>query len=176
MAEQETVEAFIEIPAGSINKYEYDADLGVFRLSRVMFPSVHYPVNYGLIPGTEAGDGDRLDIMVLSEEPILRGTLLPVRPVALLRMSDQKGKDEKVLAVPEKDPHFDSVKECGDLPANRLQEIELFFRLYRLPEHEGEVKIEGWGSAQEAADLIQQSTVRPAEEDEMFRPGARVGN
>src|SRR5579884_4311093 len=120
--QDDAIEALIEIPAGSMNKYEYDTERDVFRLSRVLFPSVHYPVNYGMVPGTRGGDGDRLDIMVLSEEPILRGTLVNVRPVGVLRMKDQDGADEKVLAVPQDDPHYDNVRDCEDLPQNRLTE------------------------------------------------------
>lgn len=172
---EEMLQALIEIPAGSINKYEYDSELGVFRLSRVLFPSVRYPVNYGMLPGTRAGDGDRLDIMVLSEEPMLRGTLLSVRPVALLRMSDQKGEDMKVLAVPENDPHYDSVRGSDDVPPNRLRQIELFFQLYRLPDaHPENVKIDGWASADDAWKLIRGSIVMAPEEDEIFRTGSRA--
>jgi len=169
VSKPDTIDAFIEIPANSSNKYEYDDELGAFRLSRVMFPSVRYPVNYGFVPGTRAGDGDRLDIMVLSDEPILRGTVLAVRPVAVLCMSDQKGQDEKILAVPGDDPHFDSVRECRDIPPNRLHAVELFFRLYRLPDSQEEVQIDGWEAADEAWRLIRECAVSPTAEDAMFR-------
>src|SRR5215469_12618398 len=99
----EKVNAVIEIPKGSVNKYEYDVKLQVFRLDRTLFSPVHYPGDYGFIPGTLGLDGDPLDVLVLVEAPSFAGCLIEVRPIGLLRMLDQGKNDEKILAVAESD-------------------------------------------------------------------------
>jgi inorganic pyrophosphatase len=102
--------AFIEIPRGSRNKYEYDEEHGVFRLDRVLYSSVHYPTDYGFIPDTLAEDGDHLDILVLVQEPTFPGCLIETRPLGGLDMADEKGPDFKVLAVPVDDPRYSHVQ------------------------------------------------------------------
>src|SRR5215210_7736950 len=112
-----TVLAFIEIPRGSRNKYEYDEATGAFRLDRVLFSSVHYPTDCGFIPDTLAEDGDHLDILVIVHEPTFPGCVIPARVLGGLDMADEKGPDFKVLAVPVGDPRFSHVhtlKELGD--------------------------------------------------------------
>jgi inorganic pyrophosphatase len=97
----------VEIPRNSGNKYEYDPELGVFRLDRSLYSPMHYPGDYGFIPGTLADDGDALDVLTLVDEPSHPGIMIAVRPVGLLQMEDQGAADQKVLAVPNRNPRFD---------------------------------------------------------------------
>src|SRR5512142_956951 len=95
----ERVNAVIEIPAGSVNKYEYDKKLHVFRLDRTLYSPVHYPGDYGFVPRTLACDDDPLDIVILVDHPTFTGCVVEVRPIGMLEMLDQGVRDEKVLAV-----------------------------------------------------------------------------
>src|SRR5512136_922753 len=117
------IDVVIEIPKGSRNKYEYDEQLGTFRLDRVLYSSVHYPTDYGFVPNTLAEDGDHLDVLVIVTEPTFTGCHILVRPVGVLSMRDEKGVDAKILAVPVRDPRFDGYIELGSLPGHLLLEI-----------------------------------------------------
>src|SRR2546423_7145328 len=97
---QETIDVLVEIPRGSRNKYEFDHSKGRIKLDRVLYSSVHYPTDYGLIPETLSPDGDELDALVMVEEPTFPGCLVSARPIGVLIMQDEKGEDSKVLAVP----------------------------------------------------------------------------
>src|SRR6185436_20527456 len=103
----------VEIPKNSGNKYEYDGALGVFRLDRALYSPMHYPGDYGFIPGTLADDGDPLDIVVLMREPSFPGCLISARPLGLLIMEDEKGHDEKILAVPTTDPSYETYQNLA---------------------------------------------------------------
>ena len=139
----ELVTAFIEIPRGSRNKYEYDEDAGVWKLDRVLYSSVHYPTDYGWIPNTLAEDGDHLDILVLVQEPTFPGCLIDARPLGGLDMSDEAGRDFKVLAVPEFDPRFSHYQSLEQVGPHWLREIETFFKTYKLLEDK-ETEVLGW--------------------------------
>ena len=91
----DVVNAVIEVPIGSTNKVEYDPELGIFRLDRVLYSPMHYPGDYGFIPGTYADDGDPVDVVVLMNNPTFPGCVLSVRPLGFLEMSDEKGQDQK---------------------------------------------------------------------------------
>ena len=145
----ETVEAVVEIPKGSRNKYEYDHATGHIRLDRVLYSSVHYPTDYGFIPCTHAADGDPLDVMIIVEEPTFPGCRALVRPIGVLLMRDEKGVDEKILAVPVADPRFDGINDISDLQPHWLAEIENFFNTYKLLEDK-ETVVEEWRGAHEA--------------------------
>ena len=123
--------AVVEIPKFGVNKYEYDPALGVFRLDRALLSAVHYPAEYGFIPRTLAGDGDPLDVLVLTNEPTFTGCVIEVRPLALLVMRDEKGDDEKLLAVPLVDPRFADTRDRDDVSPHLLREIEHFFQVYK---------------------------------------------
>lgn len=152
------VDVFVEIPKGSRAKYELDKETGRIRLDRVLFSSVHYPADYGFVMDTIAGDGDPLDALVVVEEPTFPGCVVPARPIGTLLMTDEKGKDEKILAVPVGDPRFDQVKELKDLPKHWLREIENFFGTYKTLESERqEVTLGGWRGAKTAWALIEKS-------------------
>jgi inorganic pyrophosphatase len=152
VSDSEHVLAFIEIPQGSRNKYEYDKPTRTFRLDRVLFSSVHYPTDYGFIPDTLGEDGDPLDILVIVHEPTFPGCLIPARVLGGLDMSDEKGSDFKVLAVPVGDPRFSHVHTLKELGDHWLREIETFFATYKLLEPK-QTEVLGWHD-QEAATLV----------------------
>lgn len=153
------VEVMIEIPRGARNKYEYDHDRGIFRLDRVLYSSMHYPTDYGFIPGTLAGDGDPLDVLVIVEEPTFPGCFMRVRPIGTLSMSDQAGPDEKILAVLVDDPRFASIKNLPDLQEHWPKEIAAFFRTYK--ELQGiETDVRGWSRVGEAWRVIEECCQR----------------
>lgn len=125
------VNAFIEIPMGSQNKYEHDKVTGLIRLDRVLYSPIHYPADYGYVPETLAGDGDPLDILVLITVPTFPGCLVPSRVIGAMAMEDDKGQDTKLLAVCEVDPRFDHVTSLGHVGSHTLREIEHFFSVYK---------------------------------------------
>ncbi|HXD58760.1 MAG TPA: inorganic diphosphatase, partial [Thermoleophilaceae bacterium] len=110
-----TLICFVEIPKGSRNKYEYDLESGVIKLDRFLFSSMVYPTDYGFIPETLSLDGDPLDVLVLVSEPTFPGCMIDVKPIALFRMEDDKGIDDKVLCVPLQDPLWNSLDELEDI-------------------------------------------------------------
>lgn len=155
------VEAVIEIPRGSRNKYEFDHERGVFRLDRVLYSSVHYPTDYGFIADTLSGDGDPLDILVVVEEPTFPGCHLRARPIGTLDMVDEKGPDEKILAVLADDPRFSGIHRIGDLQEHWIKEIAAFFRTYK--ELQGEaVDVRGWHDVEIAWRIIGEARERHA--------------
>ncbi len=160
--DQQSVLAFIEIPRGSRNKYEYDETLGQLKLDRVLYSSVHYPTDYGFVPDTLAEDGDHLDILVLMQEPTFPGCLIEARPIGGLDMSDEKGPDFKVLAVPVGDPRYRQVIDLASLGDNWLKEIETFFATYKLLEPK-QTEVLGWHDAAFAWDMIESCRRRFAE-------------
>lgn len=149
-----TVEAVIEIPRGSRNKYELDDKTGKIRLDRVLYSSVHYPTDYGFIPNTLAPDGDHLDILVVIHEPTFPGCVIEARPIGGLDMEDEKGSDFKVLAVPTGDPRFDDTRKLDDLPKHWLREIETFFDTYKILEPK-QTEVLGWHDLAEAWEMIE---------------------
>jgi len=153
------VNAVIEIPMGSTNKYEFDPDLKVFTLNRVLYSAVHYPADYGFIPGTLGDDGDPLDILVLLSSPTFPGCVLEARPIGVLEMEDDKGKDEKILAVAEKDPRFSGIQDLKDVAPHLLREIEHFFNVYKDLE-EGSATTYGWSDRKKAYQFIEKYAVK----------------
>ena len=147
------VNAVIEIPRDSVNKYEYDKALHVFRLDRTLFSPVHYPGDYGFIPSTLGHDGDPLDVLVLVEAPSFPGCLMEVRPIGVLQMVDQGNRDEKILAVAQSDPFYSQVNDASQVPQHQLREIEHFFSIYKYLEDK-RTEIAGWGDAEEARNII----------------------
>jgi inorganic pyrophosphatase len=147
------VNAVIEIPKDSVNKYEYDKELHVFRLDRTLFSPVHYPGDYGFIPCTLGLDGDPLDVLVLVEAPSFPGCLIEVRPIGVLRMMDQGKGDEKILAVAESDPLYREVKDCSQVFEHTLREIEHFFSIYKNLEGK-KTEIVGWAGVELARKII----------------------
>ena len=152
------VNAIVEVPVGSRNKYEYDPDLGVMARDRVLPGAVRYPTDYGFIPSTVADDGDPLDILVAAYDPAFPGCLVRARPVGALDMSDSSGRDRTILAIPDDDPRFADIKSLDDLPDQNLTEVEEFFEVYKRLEGDKEVEIHGWLSLEEAHQVIRDFT------------------
>jgi inorganic pyrophosphatase len=149
----ELVRMIVEIPKNSANKYEYDGNLGVFRLDRALYSPMHYPGDYGFIPGTLASDGDPMDVLVMVEEPSFPGCLIEVRPVGILNMIDQQEKDQKILAVPNRNPRYDEIHTIDQIFPHVRREIEHFFTIYK--ELEGRVThTQGWDGPREARRAI----------------------
>ena len=149
----------VEIPKGSRNKYEWDDALGGIKLDRFLFSSVVYPSDYGFIPETVGEDGDPLDALVVVSQATFPGCVIPVRAIAVLRMSDDKGQDDKVICVPESDPAWDETEDLDDLPAQLRVEIEHFFSIYKQPEGK-DVSIQGWRGRDDALAIIAESRER----------------
>jgi len=143
----------VEIPKNSGNKYEYDGKLGVFRLDRALYSPMHYPGDYGFIPGTRADDDDPLDVLALVEEPSFSGCLIEVRPVGILNMVDNDLADQKIVAVPNRNPRYDEVHTMDQIFPHVRREIEHFFAIYK--ELEGKkTKMLGWGRPMESREVI----------------------
>jgi inorganic pyrophosphatase len=125
----------IEIPKGSKNKYELDKETGLLKLDRVLYSAVHYPADYGFIPRTFCDDGDPLDALVLSQEPVYPLTLVEARAIGVMRMRDEKGIDDKIVAVSVHDPAFSGYTDKAQLPGHLLLELQRFFQDYKALEH-----------------------------------------
>ena len=147
------IEVVVEIPRGSRNKYELDKERGVLVLDRVLYSSVHYPTDYGFISDTLALDGDALDALVVVDEPTFPGCHLIARPIGVLDMQDEKGPDQKILAVPIGDPRFASIHDLHDIDQHWLREIENFFQTYKALEDKW-TDVVGWEDAAAAARVI----------------------
>ena len=126
-----TFDVTIEIPKGTKNKYEMDHNTGRIRLDRTLFTSTQYPYDYGFIEGTLGQDGDPLDAMVIGNEPTFPGCLIECRAVAMFRMTDEMGGDDKVLCIPTADRRRDHQQDISDIPEYMLLEIEHFFTVYK---------------------------------------------
>jgi inorganic pyrophosphatase len=156
--------AFIEIPKGSRNKYEYDHELEALVLDRFLFSSMVYPTDYGFIPETLGLDGDPLDVMVCVSEATFPGCRIAVKPIALFKMEDDKGIDDKVLAVPLSDPTWNALETLEDLPGQLQDEIAHFFSVYKDLEQK-KVKVDGWYSREDAIEEIEEARKRHRERD-----------
>ena len=128
-------EALIEIPRGSKAKYELDKDTGLLRLDRVLYTSTVYPANYGFIPRTYADDGDPLDVLILCNEVIFPMTLVRCYPIGVIKMIDEGELDEKIIAIPEKDPNYNVYHDISELPKHIFEEMMHFFEVYKKLEH-----------------------------------------
>jgi inorganic pyrophosphatase len=148
-----TVDAIVETPRGSRNKYEFDPATGDIRLDRVLYSSVHYPGDYGFIPGTMSGDGDPLDVLILVEEPTFPGCRVRVRPIGVLLLRDERFEDEKILGIPVGDPRFEDLRDLIDLPHHWLAEVEKFFETYKELE-EKTTATGGWKGMAEALQVL----------------------
>ena len=147
------VRMIVEIPKNSSNKYEYDHELDLFRMDRTLYLPLHYPGDYGFIPGTLSEDGDPLDILTQVGEPSYPGVMLLVRLIGLLDMIDCDQPDQKILAVAHRDPRFEQIHSTEHVFKHSLREIEEFFSIYK--DLEGKhVEMRGWRGPDEAHRLI----------------------
>jgi inorganic pyrophosphatase len=143
----------IEIPKGSTNKYELDKETGLLRLDRVLYSAVHYPADYGFIPRTYCDDGDPLDVLVLGQEPVYPLTIVEARAIGVMRMRDEKGIDDKIVAVSVHDPAFADYTDKDQLPAHVLRQVRRFFEDYKVLEHK-QVVVEDLLGPPEALRII----------------------
>jgi len=125
----------IEIPKGSKNKYELDKDTGLLKLDRVLYSAVYYPADYGFIPRTYCDDGDPLDALVLCQEAVFPLTIVEARAIGVMRMRDEKGIDDKIVAVSVRDPAFSDYTDQAQLPKHLLREVQRFFEDYKVLEN-----------------------------------------
>jgi inorganic pyrophosphatase len=125
----------IEIPKGSKNKYELDKKTGLLMADRVLYSSVHYPANYGFVPQTYCEDGDPLDILVLSQEELVPLCLVQCKAIGMMSMRDEKGQDDKIIAVHYNDPAYNSYDDISALPRHVVKELRRFFEDYKTLEH-----------------------------------------
>ena len=149
------IPAFIEISKGSNIKYEWDQANNALMLDRILHSSVVYPENYGFIPQTLCEDGDPLDVLILSNHSLQPGSIAYVRPICYMNMTDEKGKDEKLLAVLDKEPYFKDFKTMIDISQHKLNEIKEFFNTYKNLEKDKWTIIEEWNDISKTIKLIE---------------------
>lgn len=156
------VSVLIEIPQGSNVKYEFDEEENVIKVDRILYTAMFYPFNYGFIPGTLEEDGDPLDVLVISNYPLMPGSVIEVRPVGMLFMRDEEGEDAKIIAVPidKIDPTFSNIKDINDVPDAIKNKITHFFEHYKELEPGKWVKVSGWGNASQAKERISKAIER----------------
>lgn len=162
MTDTSTFDVFIEIPAGSRNKYEFDFDSKLMRFDRLLFSSMKYPADYGFIPETYALDNDPLDVLLLATEPTIPGLVVEVKPIGVFYMSDDKGKDEKIICVPTGDPLMSELNDLDDINNHLLKEIEHFFKVYKDLENK-KVETNGFGDKKAALEMIKECQERFAQ-------------
>ena len=172
-APQHALVCVVEIPKGGRNKYEYDPELGGIKFDRLLMSAATYPTDYGYLRGTLGRDGDPLDALVCLYEPTFPGCLIPVKPIGMFQMTDDKGGDDKILCVPLADPYWSNYEEIDELPLPLREEIEQFFSIYK--DLEGKrVDVQGWRSRADAQREIEDSFARLRDADGQAAAGARA--
>jgi inorganic pyrophosphatase len=159
----EDVNVIVEVPVGGHPiKYEMDKEAGTLVVDRFLYTPMTYPGNYGFVPHTLSEDGDPIDVLIASTRPLVPGCVINVRPIGVLKMEDNSGKDEKIIAVPSPKLtlRYEKVKDYTDLPEITLKQIEHFFEHYKDLEPGKWVKIFGWGDSKEAGELILEAVER----------------
>jgi inorganic pyrophosphatase len=148
--------AYIEIPRGSTVKYELDKQLGLLQVDRVLYSAVHYPANYGFVPRTYCDDGDPIDVLALGQESVVPGVLLRARAIGVMHMRDEKGQDDKLIAVHVDDPEYMNYHDLNELPPHRLKELERFFLDYKVLEHKN-VTVQEFRGAEQALVVLREA-------------------
>lgn len=159
----EDINVIIEVPfGGQPVKYELDKDSGTVFVDRYLHTPMRYPCNYGFMPHTLSDDGDPIDVMVLGQTELVPGCVVRARPIGVLLMEDESGLDEKILAAPHEKltPFYNSIQNYTDVHEAQLARITHFFEHYKDLEPNKWVKVQGWGDAKRAAQLIQESIER----------------
>ncbi len=150
-------QAVIEIPRGSRSKYEIDKDTGLLRLDRILYSAVHYPANYGFLPRTYCEDGDALDALVLCQEDLVPLCLVAARPIGVITMTDDMGRDDKIIAVCADDPEYAHIHEVAELAPHRLRELQQFLLDYKTLEGK-EVNIDDLRPRADATHVIDEAS------------------
>src|SRR3990167_5763090 len=152
----EEIYVVIEIPQGSSIKYEIDEETGELFVDRFLHTAMFYPLNYGFIPQTKEADGDPVDVLVLSDQPVTPKSVIPARPIGLLETEDEEGIDAKLVAVPaiKIDPTYTHIKDFSDLPKILQDKIAHFFEQYKVLEGGKWVKVKSWKNADAAKEKI----------------------
>jgi inorganic pyrophosphatase len=132
---EDPIPAIIEIPTGSKVKYELDKKSGLLLVDRILFSAVHYPANYGFVPRTYCDDGDPLDVLVLCSETIQPLAIMRAKIIGVMKMRDDKGEDDKLIAVHADDPNYSDYGDVAEIPAHRLRELQRFFEDYKALEN-----------------------------------------
>ncbi len=161
----EDVNVVVEVAIGGEPiKYEMDKKAGTLVVDRFLYTPMRYPGNYGFVPHTLSEDGDPIDVLVANTRPIVPGAVINVRPIGVLRMQDEAGVDEKIVAVPvpRLTRRYEHVHNYTDLPVITLEQIQHFFEHYKDLERDKWVKLAGWGDAAEAKRLIAEAIARAA--------------
>jgi inorganic pyrophosphatase len=159
------VNVVVEVPVGGEPiKYEMHKPSGALMVDRFLYTSMRYPGNYGFIPHTLSDDGDPIDVVIANQRGLLPGSVIAVRPVGVLRMQDDAGGDEKILAVPipKLTQRYQHVHNYTDLPDITVRQVQHFFEHYKDLEPGKWVKVLGWGDAAEARDMISAAIARAA--------------
>lgn len=168
----EEVNVIVEVPVGGEPiKYEMDKASGTLVVDRFLYTSMRYPGNYGFIPHTLSDDGDPCDVLIANQRGIVPGAVVAVKPVGVLKMQDEAGGDEKIIAVPvpRLTRRYEKVNSYMDLPDITLKQIEHFFQHYKDLETTKWVKVTGWGDAEEAKSLILEAIERAKEADRQLK-------
>ena len=161
------VNVIVEVPIGGEPvKYELDKAAGTLVVDRFLHTPMRYPGNYGFVPHTLSADGDPIDVLVANTRPIVPGAVINVRPIGVLKMVDDAGRDEKILAVPtpKLTKRYEHVTNYTDLPRITLEQVQHFFEHYKDLEPGKWVKMDGWGDAEEARQLIRAAIARAAQQ------------
>ncbi|MEM7177376.1 MAG: inorganic diphosphatase [Pseudomonadota bacterium] len=159
----EDINVVIEVPIGGEPiKYELDKDSGTLFVDRFLYTPMRYPGNYGFVPHTLSDDGDPIDVLIANTRPLLPGCVVSCRPLGVLVMEDEKGQDEKIVAVPSPKitKRYDKVQDFDDLPQITRDQIGHFFEHYKDLEPGKWVKVENWGNADRAREMIQEAIDR----------------
>jgi inorganic pyrophosphatase len=159
----EDINVIVEVPVGGDPiKYEMDKEAGTLVVDRFLYTPMTYPGNYGFVPHTLSEDGDPIDVLIASTRPLVPGCVISVRPIGVLMMEDNSGKDEKIIAVPSTKLtlRYEKVLEYTDLPDITIKQIQHFFEHYKDLEPGKWVKIYGWKGSKEAGELILQAIER----------------
>ena len=164
------VDVYVEISRAGRVKYETEKDSGLLRATRVLYGALHYPANYGFIPRTLDGDGDALDVLVLSQEEVMPGCLVSARIIGVMPMVDQGEVDDKIIAVMVGDPMFEGTRTLNDLAPFRMNEIMRFFGDYKALE-EKEVRVAAPLGLDEAVKVVERCL---AMYDKRYGKGALV--
>lgn len=154
MVRNDVVDAVVEIPFRSRNKYEIDKATGKIKLDRVLYSAMGYPTEYGTIENTLAPDGDPLDILIIATEPTYPGCVVPARIVGYLKMMDNGKEDYKLISVVDCDPRYDEIQDLSDISKFTLKEIQNFFENYKKLQ-DIEVEVGRYYSKQEALLLLE---------------------